>query len=46
MIEIKEKEVILECNESYIILDLNYTLKNSKKTVLALKIKRRDKTII
>ena len=46
MIEIKEKEVILECNESYIILDLNCTLKNSKKTVLALKIKRRDKTII
>ena len=46
MIEIKEKEIILECNKNYIILVLNCTLKNSKRIVLVSKIKRRDETII
>ena len=34
---------MLECNKSYMILALNCILKNSKRTISVLKIKRRDK---
>jgi len=46
MTGIKEKEVILECNKNHVILVLNCILKNSKRTVSASEIKRRDKTIV
>jgi len=34
---------MLECNKNYIVLALNYTLKNSKRTILVLVIKRRHR---
>ena len=34
---------MLECNKNYMILVLNYILKNSKRTISVLEIKRRDK---
>ena len=43
MTEVKQKEVMLEYNKNYIILALNYVLKNSEETILVSEIERRGR---